>query len=277
MKAARSWVSAVNNGRVIDVDTSACVSRYRMPKKGWEVTVKVLDNRSALARRVHEHDELSGYITDVMTALQPHKLGRAVTTDDYYNGSGSPSIIYATAALNEKGELIGLYVGQKNVYYLRKLVGRYAGGFRLACARRAFLDARTLVVRPLVVVEARKASLCEALAYTTGIYRAQSLGRADDIFFQLAPVGAKVALTSAPALRDIGRLPAGHFARLAVSEAKKDPNYVVPISEPTREARSAAAKDAWDRKPAARRKKDVGSCVEIKIRAPHAIDAIFSP
>ena len=111
LKAVKAWVSAANNGRVIEVDTSACVSRYKQPKKGWQVTVKTLDNRSALARVVHEHQELSGYLADVMTALLPHKLGRAVTTDDYYKRSGSPSIIYATAALNANEELLGLYVG----------------------------------------------------------------------------------------------------------------------------------------------------------------------
>ena len=267
-KAARAWVSAANNGRFLKVDPSACVPRYPMPKKGWPVTVETLDGRLALARVVHEHQELSGYITDVMTALQPHKLGRAVTTDDYYTQSGSPSIIYATAAFNEKGELVGFYVGQKCVFKLRKLVGHYAGGFRLACARRAFLEARTLVVRPLAVVKGgEKASLCEGLAYTTGFYRARSLGRADAIFFQLAPIGAKVVLTSAPALRDIGRLPAGHFARLAVSEAKKDPNYVVPVSTATKEdefeSRSAGQKKRWERMPPKKKEKAVESCVEI--------------
>ena len=132
-------------------------------------------------------------------------------------------------------------------------------------------------MRPLVVVEARQASLCEALAYMTSFLKAQSLGRADDIFFQLAPIGAKVALTSAPALRDIGRLPARHFARLAVTEANKDPNYVVPMSAPTKEARSAAGAEQWKKLPPKKKEKEVGSCVEIKIRAPHAIDATLSP
>jgi hypothetical protein len=62
-----------------------------------------------------------------------------------------------------------------------------------------------------------------------------------------------------------------------VSEAKKDPNYVVPISAPTKEARSAAAAARWKKWPAKKREKVVESCVEIKFRAPHAIDATLSP
>ncbi len=253
---AKKWVSAVTHSRVIKVDTSECISRYQPPKQGWPVTVKTLDGRSALAREVREHRELSVYITDVLTALQPHKLGRAVTTDDYYNRSYSPSIIYVTAALNEKGELIGFYVGQKNVFKLRKLSGHYAGGFRLSCARRAFLEARTLVVRPLAVVKGgEKASLCEGLAYATAFMQARRLGRADAIFFQAAPAGTKMALTSAPALRDIGRLPSRHILRLAAAEAKKDPNYVVPVSTATKEDKQRQGKDDFrNMKPAARKK-----------------------
>ena len=285
-KAVRAWVSAANNGRFIEVDTSACVSRYQRPKGDWPVTVKTLDNRSALARRVHEHEELSGYITDVTTALLPHKFGRAVTTEDYYNRSYSPSIIYVTAALNANGELLGLYFGQKCVHKLLKLLGRYCGGFRLPSARRVFLDAPTLLVRPLIIVKGgNQASLCEALAYTTGFYRARSLGRADAIFFQGAPVGAKMALTSAAALKDIERLPARHPLRLAAAKAKKDPNYVVPVSTATEEEmsekRSAAAAKGWrDMQPKKKKKlleKKVGSCVELKFRAPHSIDAALSP
>ena len=103
---------------------------------------------------------------------------------------------------------------------------------------------------------------------------AQALGLVDDIIVQGPPAGAPAKLLSKPVARAIERLPADHALRDMLRKLKEDPGYVRQLSEPTREARSAAARDAWDRKPAAKKKKEVGSCVEIKIRAPHAIDAM---
>ena len=63
-KAVRAWVSAANNGRFIEVDTSRCVSRYQQPKGDWPVTVKTL--RQPLGPGPGcPRTRSAGYITDV--------------------------------------------------------------------------------------------------------------------------------------------------------------------------------------------------------------------
>jgi hypothetical protein len=212
----------------------------------------------------------------VETALAPFKIGRDLTDDDFLRSNGA-SIIYLTVGLDGDGSIRAAYTGQKTVNFLRMYCGNYCGSFRFLVARQKLLDAPLLVVMPMVVVEGGiQASRAEAVSFGAMFGEALSLGLVDQIIVQSPPFGAPAKLLSKPVTRAIERLPRDHALRVMLRKLKEDPNYAVQLSEPTKEARSAAASDAWERKPAAKKRKEVGSCVEIKFRVSQAIDATLS-
>ncbi len=273
---ANMWVRAANSRGVLQVDASRCISRY-LPKKGFPLTVRRVASSTTVVRELYENKQLVRILKAMETAVKPYKIKRALTDDDVFRTNGA-SIIYCTAGLNADGSIRAVYTGQKTINNLRGYSGNYGGSFRLLVARQKLLDAPLLVVMPMAIVEGGiQASRAEAVSFGAMFGEAQALGLVDQIIVQGPPIGAPAKLLSAPVEREIRRLPADHALQRMLRELKNDPNYAVQLSEPTKEARSAAAADAWERKPAAKKKKEVGSCVQIKIRAPHAIDATLSP
>ena len=269
---ANMWVRAANSRGVLQVDASRCISRY-LPKKGFPLTVRRVASSTTVVRELYENKQLVRILKAMETAVKPYKIKRALTDDDVFRTNGA-SIIYCTAGLNADGSIRAVYTGQKTINNLRGYSGNYGGSFRLLVARQKLLDAPLLVVMPMAIVEGGiQASRAEAVSFGAMFGEAQYLGLVDQIIVQGPPIGAPAKLLSAPVEREIRRLPADHALQRMLRELKNDPNYAVQLSEPTKEARSAAAADAWERKPAAKKKKEVGSCVQIKIRAPHAIDA----
>ncbi len=275
--AAKMWVRAANTpNAVLQVDASRCISRY-LPKKGFQLTVKRVASSTRLVRGLYANGPLVRILKAVETALAPYKIERDLTDDDFLRKNGA-SIIYFTVGLDGDGSIRAVYTGQKTVNYLRMYCGNYGGSFRFLVARQKLLDAPLLVVMPMVVVEGGiQASRAEAVSFGAMFGEARALGLVDQIIVQGPPMGAPAKLLSAPVEREIRRLPAGHALQRMLRELKEDPNYARELSEPTKEARSAAGKDAWDRRPAKSKEKQVTSCVQIKIRAPHAIDATLSP
>ena len=270
--AAKMWVRAADSRGVLQVDASRCISRY-LPKKGFPLTVKRVASSTAVVRGLFANGPLVRILKAVETALAPFKIERALTDDDFLRSNGA-SIIYLTVGLDGDGSIRAAYTGQKTVNFLRRYCGNYGGSFRFLVARQKLLDAPLLVVMPMAIVEGGiTASRAEAVSFGSMFGEARALDLVDDIIVQGPPIGAPAKLLSAPVERAIRRLPADHALRRMLRELEKDPNYAVQLSAPTKAARSAAAKEGWDRKPAAKKKKVVEICVEIKIQAPHAIDA----
>ena len=276
--AAKMWVSAANSTQgVLQVDASRCISRYPMPEKGFPLTVKRVASSTTVVRELFENKQLVRILKAMETAVKPYKIKRALTDDDVFRTNGA-SIIYCTAGLNADGSIRAVYTGQKTVNNLRGYSGNYGGSFRFLVARQKLLDAPLLVVMPMAIVEGGiTASRAEVVSFGAMFAEALALGLVDDIIVQGPPIGAPAQLLSKPVARAIERLPADHALRDMLRKLKEDPGYIRQLSEPTREALSATAKERWDRKPAAKKKKEVGSCVEIEFRAPHAIDATLSP
>ena len=270
------WVRAADSRGVLKVDASRCISRY-LPKKGFPLTVQRVASSTAVVRGLFANGPLVRILKAMETALAPYKIDQDLTDDDFLRSNGA-SMIYLTVGLDGDGSIRAAYTGQKTLNYLRMYCGNYGGSFRFLVARQKLLDAPLLVVMPMVVVKGGiQASRAEAVSFGAMFGEARALSLVDQIIVQSPPIGAPAKLLSAPVEREIRRLPAGHALQRMLRELKEDPGYVRQLSAPTKEARSAAATDAWERKPAAKKKKEVGSCVEIKIRVPHAIDATSSP
>ena len=274
---AKMWVSAAKKGNgIMEVNASQCVSRYKAPKNGFPVLLRRLTSGPKLAL-VKKNPEVGRILKAIKTAVEPHKMTRTVTHDDLYKSYGA-SAIYFTVGLDKDGRLIAVYIGQKRFNLLRLLMGNYCGSFRFLVARQKLLDAPLLVVMPMAIVEGGiTASRAEAVSFGSMFGEARALSLVDDIIVQGPPIGAPAKLLSAPVERAIRRLPAGHALRDMLNKLKEDPDYVRKLSEPTKAAKSAAATDAWERMKPKTKKKEVGSCVQITFRAPHAIDATSSP
>ena len=276
--AAKMWVSAADSTQgVLQVDASGLNSRYPMPPDGYKLTVRRVASSTRLVRGLYSNNNLVRILRAMETAVEPYKIKRALTDDDFHQTNGA-SIIYFTAGLNGDGSIRAVYTGQKTVNKLRVYSGNYGGSFRFLVARQKLLDAPLLVVMPMAIVEGGiTASRAEAVSFGSMFGEARALSLVDDIIVQGPPIGAPAKLLSAPVERAIRRLPAGHALRDMLNKLKEDPDYVRKLSEPTKAAKSAAATDAWERMKPKTKKKEVGSCVQITFRAPHAIDATSSP
>ena len=259
---AKMWVRAANTpNAVLQVDASLCLSRYPMPEKGFPLTVKRVASSTTVVRELYENKQLVRILKAMETAVEPYKIKRALTDDDFFRTNGA-SIIYFTVGLNGDRSIRAVYTGQKTINNLRGYSGNYGGSFRFLVARQKLLDAPLLVVMPMAIVEGGiTASRAEAVSFGSMFGEARALGLVDDIIVQGPPIGAPAQLLSKPVARAIERLPADHALRDMLRKLKEDPGYVRQLSEPTREARSAVGKKVWKDMAPKKKKKRVESCV----------------
>jgi hypothetical protein len=261
-------------GSVVRVDTTRANGMRPKPKGGWDVQLVPTSRREQDIKDALAGDHLKALVAAARATALSFEMKRRLTEDDKSKTHGA-SWLYCSVGFDADGNLLIIYPGQKRVRLLMKRLGHYAGSAQLKCARVALFGASLTLVFPLCRVEANMASVGEASVFETvcRVARERVIFDGPKGVIRSAPPAGGHAIFSPVVKRSI--IQRGRSKNNPLYDYAKtgDETLRIPASEVTTAARSAAATEAHRRMPLKKKKKEVGSCVEIKFRAPHAIDA----
>ena len=260
-------------GSAVRVDTTHANGMRPKPKGGWDVELVPTSRSEQDIKDALAGDHLKALVAAARATAVSFEMERRLTEDDKSKTHGA-SWLYCSVGFDADGNLLIIYPGQKRVRLLMKRLGHYAGSAQLKCARVALFQASLTVVFPLCRVEAKVACVAEASVFETLCL----VARERDIFdgpegvIRSVPPYGGLAIFSPVVKRLI--LQRGRSKNNPLYDYAKtgDETLRIPASEVTTAARSAATAEMWRRMPPKKKKKEVESCVEIKFRAPHAID-----